>query len=111
MSLSASLSLNANGTIQLGNRIVPYHITPTGDLVFPGQSRAGAMAVVETIDQLINRTKPLTVEGQPLLPAPALTKENAAAAPVSAEVAPVAPKKLARDGTTRGRPPKPSKGG
>lgn len=84
-----SMSLVVNGSLTIGTQVVPYSVTPTGDLLFHGGSRAKAVAIVEAIDTLVQRGS-----SSPTL--------SSAAVPVAALEAPV---KLAKDGTRRGRPP------
>lgn len=89
-----SMSLVVNGSLTIGTQVVPYSVTPTGDLLFHGGSRAKAVALVEAIDTLVQRGS-----GSPALPS--------ATVPVAALEAPEASGhvKLAKDGTRRGRPP------
>ncbi|HRE87536.1 MAG TPA: hypothetical protein PK095_00225 [Myxococcota bacterium] len=89
-----SMSLVVNGSLTIGTQVVPYTVTPTGDLLFHGGSRAKAVAIVEAIDTLVQRGS-----SSPTL--------SSAAVPVAALEATVGAGqvKLAKDGTRRGRPP------
>jgi hypothetical protein len=91
----SNLSLIVNGTLTIGSQLVSYSITPTGDLVFHGGSRAKAMAIAEALDNVLQH-------GANLHAAPPAIVNAATSTP---EVAPPG-RRLAKDGTLRGRPSK-----
>ncbi len=98
--MSLTLNQNPNGTLHIGKIVAEFHILPTGELIFPAGSRSRAMAIVEAIDQQLNNARPIEVRALPALPAPAQ-------AATAKEDEPAATRKPAKDGTFRGRPPKP----